>query len=99
MGVEEQRRIAEQHGLVRQDDALLLGLQRGRRLGRQASRWGPRVLAVDDILLLDEREAIVAFDLLAHAGEDRLAGAAPLGAEIGHPPRPDRKSTRMTPGP
>src|SRR3546814_13500066 len=40
-------------------------------------------------------EAILAFDLLAHAGEDQLAGPALLGNEIGDPAR----ALRLLPNP
>src|SRR3546814_1506950 len=51
--------------------------------------------SVDDVLLFDEREAILAFDLLAHAGEDQLARPALLGNEIGDPAR----ALRLLPNP
>src|SRR3546814_10768174 len=78
----------------------MLGLRRGRGSRRrgprcQGSSRRPRVLAVDDVLLFDEREAILAFDLLAHAGEDKLAGPALLGNEIGDPAR----ALRLLPNP
>src|SRR3546814_14140758 len=78
----------------------MLGLRRGRGSRRrgprcQGSSRRPRVLAVDDVLLFDEREAFLAFDLLAHAGEDQLAGPALLGNEIGDPAR----ALRLLPNP
>src|SRR5512132_2700338 len=83
VSVERQRRVAEQHGRIR---AHLLGVHRShrRRLSGAPSGSSSHVLAVDDVVLIDDGEPVATGNLVTDGHEHQSAGTARLRGHVGN---------------
>src|SRR6266511_5027469 len=98
VSVEGQGRIAKQHGRIR---AHLLGVCRPgrRRLSDAPSGSSSGVLAVDDVVLIDDGEPVATRYLVTDGHEHQSAGAARLRGHVGNGRSPLRMiADRQAPG-
>ncbi|KQP18282.1 hypothetical protein ASF43_10695 [Pseudorhodoferax sp. Leaf267] len=81
VAVEGQRGIAEQQHVVGNDAAHPRGVDGGRRRRGRGLARGVHV-AVDDVVLLQDRQLAIAADFVVHLDEDQRPGAADPAAQV-----------------
>ena len=82
VAVEGQRRVAEQQHVVGADLAYPLRVVR-RALHRRGRIVGARVLAIDDVVFVSQRQALLVEQLVKDAHEHQRTGAPFLGRDVG----------------